>query len=99
MGKRRHPSACKSSPMRYLAAEEADLSDGVQHGSLRREGYEDNVYNQQTGMQGLKNKFDFSALTNYSHKERKFAKHYNKGFQEANIDAMDDLDDMSFERA
>ena len=35
MGKRRHPSACKSSPMKYLASEETDLSDGVQHGTFR----------------------------------------------------------------
>ena len=36
MGKRRHPSACKStaSPMKYLSRNEQDLSDGIQSYSM-----------------------------------------------------------------
>ncbi len=36
MGKKRHPSSCKS-PMKYLAREEQSLSDGVQEGVYRDE--------------------------------------------------------------
>ena len=71
--------------MKYLAKEEADLSDGVQGGAMRDEETGDFNWDQLGGLVapgGIKN--------------AKNAKAYNKGFEDNDMDAMDDLSDMGF---
>ena len=111
MGKRRHPSACKSSPMKYLAAEETDLSDGVQAGAFRDEATGSMNWNQvgQTAGKGAAGAAAGFALGGpvgavigagvgvaRDLKHNKFAKLYNEGYEEAQIGAMDDLTDADF---
>ena len=86
-GRRRHPSSClkSSSPMKYMSREETDLSDGIQAGAMRDEETGKVNWDQMgklLGPGGVKN--------------ARNAKFYNEGFEDSDMDAMDDLDDMSF---
>ena len=113
MGKRRHPSACKSiaSPMKYMAAEETDLSDGVQAGAFRDEETGkrnwDNIGG--TAKKGAAGAAIGGAVAGpvgavigagvgmaKDIKQARFAKWYNEGYEESDVGAMADLSDMGF---
>ena len=113
MGKRRHPSAYKSkaSPMKYLAAEETDLSDGVQAGAFRDEETGrmnwDNIGG--TATKGAAGAAIGGAVAGpvgavigagvgmaKDIKQARRAKWYNEGYEESDVGAMADLSDMGF---
>ena len=71
--------------MKYMSREETDLSDGVQAGAIRDEETGKLNWDQMgklLGPGGIKN-----ART---------AKFYNEGYEDSDMDAMDDLSDMGF---
>ena len=106
MGKRRHPSACKSA-FKYLSRREDDLSDGIQHGALRDEETGDINF-------GTVGKLGAVAaaggalgamaglgpagllLAGREISKARHAKAYNEGYEEANVDAMGELDNIGF---
>ena len=114
MGKRRHPSSFKSkeaSPMKYLAAEETDLSDGVQAGAFRDE--ESGKMNWGNvggtakkgavgGAAGMLIGGPVGAVVGAGVgmakdiKQARHAKWYNEGYEESDVGAMADLSDMGF---
>ena len=111
MGKRRHPSSCKSSPMKYLASEETDLSDGVQHGTFRDiDSGKLNFGNigktagkgaggaAVGGLVGGPVGMVAGAVMGMA-KDIRHARHgkwYNEGYEESDVGAMADLSDMGF---
>ena len=97
--------------MKYLAAEETDLSDGVQAGAFRDEETGkmnwDNVGSTAKkgavgGAAGMLVGGPVGAVVGAGIgmakdiKQARFAKWYNEGYEESDVGAMDDLSDMGF---
>ena len=112
MGKRRHPSSCRSA-FKYLSRKEDDLSDGIQHGALRDEETGDVNFGAVGGLgAGVLGGAALGAagmalgvaglgpagllLAGKQISKARHAKVYNEGYEEANVDAMGELDNIGF---
>ena len=112
MGKRRHPSSCRSA-FKYLSRKEDDLSDGIQHGALRDEETGDVNFGAVGGLgAGVLGGAALGAagmalgvaglgpagllLAGKQISKARHAKAYNEGYEEANVDAMGELDNIGF---